>query len=129
MEVSIIEDRGGDLGKNFDPVKQGDVVILPAFGASVPELRLLSDRKVQVRLAQAERSAAEGLGTGLLRLCCFQVCTLLSISAVGPACSSHACSFTTTCAPAHRPLHPRGHASLKSTAVRCLGPAWPSCAC
>ena len=54
MEVSIIEDRGGDLGKNFDPVKQGDVVILPAFGASVPELRLLSDRKVQVRLAQAD---------------------------------------------------------------------------
>ena len=54
MEVSIIEDRGGDLGKNFDPVKQGDVVILPAFGASVPELRLLSDRKVQVRPAQAE---------------------------------------------------------------------------
>ncbi len=53
MEVSIIEDRGGDQGKNFDPVKQGDVVILPAFGASVPELRLLSDRKVQVRLAGA----------------------------------------------------------------------------
>eukprot|EP00891_Asterochloris_glomerata_P002993 jgi/Astpho2/2993/Aster-03302 len=48
MEVSIIEDRGGDQGKNFDPVKQGDVVILPAFGASVPELRLLSDRKVQI---------------------------------------------------------------------------------
>jgi 4-hydroxy-3-methylbut-2-enyl diphosphate reductase len=47
MDVSIIEDRPG-LGKDFDTVKQGDVVILPAFGASVPELRLLSERNVQI---------------------------------------------------------------------------------
>ena len=47
MDVSIIEDRPG-LGKDFDTVEEGDVVILPAFGASVPELRLLSERNVQV---------------------------------------------------------------------------------
>jgi 4-hydroxy-3-methylbut-2-en-1-yl diphosphate reductase len=30
--------------KNFDPVDRGDVVILPAFGASVQEMQLLNDR-------------------------------------------------------------------------------------
>ena len=47
MNVEIIEDKTGS-GKNFDPVQEGDVVILPAFGASVSEMRLLSDRKVQL---------------------------------------------------------------------------------
>lgn len=47
MDVEIIEDKTGS-GKNFDPVQEGDVVILPAFGASVSEMRLLSDRKVQL---------------------------------------------------------------------------------
>ena len=78
MEVSIIEDRGGDLGKNFDPVKQGDVVILPAFGASVPELRLLSDRKVQVRPAQAE-VCCRGPRDTTAQAYCIQVCTSLSM--------------------------------------------------
>lgn len=47
MDVEIIEDKTG-TGKDFDPVQEGDVVILPAFGASVSEMRLLSDRKVQL---------------------------------------------------------------------------------
>lgn len=39
----------GELGKkNYDNVKEGDVVILPAFGAQLEEMSLLTDRKVQI---------------------------------------------------------------------------------
>lgn len=34
--------------KQFDVVDKGDVVILPAFGASVHEMKLLSERNVQI---------------------------------------------------------------------------------
>ena len=46
MDLEIIEDKGN--GKDFTRVKEEDVVILPAFGASVSEMRLLSDRGVQI---------------------------------------------------------------------------------
>ena len=46
MDLEIIEDRG--TGKDFSHVKAEDVVILPAFGASVSEMRLLNDRGVQI---------------------------------------------------------------------------------
>ncbi|KAK9844029.1 hypothetical protein WJX81_002273 [Elliptochloris bilobata] len=46
MDIEIIEDRGG--GKDFSGVKQEDVVILPAFGASVQEMRMLNDRGVRI---------------------------------------------------------------------------------
>ncbi|TVQ18678.1 MAG: 4-hydroxy-3-methylbut-2-enyl diphosphate reductase [Leptolyngbya sp. DLM2.Bin15] len=42
MKVGFIEVRDGQ--KDFSVVDQGDVVILPAFGASVPEMQLLNDR-------------------------------------------------------------------------------------
>jgi len=42
MEVNFIPVVEGQ--KDFSPVTQGDVVILPAFGASVQEMQLLSDR-------------------------------------------------------------------------------------
>jgi 4-hydroxy-3-methylbut-2-en-1-yl diphosphate reductase len=42
MEVQFIEVEGRE--KNFSGVAQGDVVILPAFGASVQEMQLLNDR-------------------------------------------------------------------------------------
>jgi 4-hydroxy-3-methylbut-2-en-1-yl diphosphate reductase len=42
MEVQFIEVEGKE--KNFSGVAQGDVVILPAFGASVQEMQLLNDR-------------------------------------------------------------------------------------
>lgn len=42
MQVEFIEVEAGQ--KNFDGVQQGDVVILPAFGASVQEMQLLNDR-------------------------------------------------------------------------------------
>jgi 4-hydroxy-3-methylbut-2-en-1-yl diphosphate reductase len=42
MEVQFIEVEGKE--KNFSGVAQGDVVILPAFGASVQEMQLLNER-------------------------------------------------------------------------------------
>ncbi|KAJ7523432.1 hypothetical protein O6H91_18G050500 [Diphasiastrum complanatum] len=35
-------------GKNFEVVEKGDVVILPAFGASVQEMQILDEKKVQI---------------------------------------------------------------------------------
>ncbi|KAL3614138.1 hypothetical protein CASFOL_042212 [Castilleja foliolosa] len=37
-----------DSKKQFDVVEKGDVVVLPAFGAAVDEMLLLSDKKVQI---------------------------------------------------------------------------------
>ncbi|GMH44369.1 hypothetical protein BSKO_12303 [Bryopsis sp. KO-2023] len=41
-------DTNKDGEKDFSGVKEGDVVLLPAFGASVEEMRLLKDRNVQI---------------------------------------------------------------------------------
>lgn len=46
LGVTII-DVNDDV-KDFSPVQEGNVVILPAFGASVDEMRTLSDRGVQI---------------------------------------------------------------------------------
>jgi 4-hydroxy-3-methylbut-2-enyl diphosphate reductase len=49
MNVAFIEKTGGaDGGKRFDTVEEGDVVILPAFGASLEEMQLLDKRDVTV---------------------------------------------------------------------------------
>ena len=52
MDIEFIEaqpSEKSELGeKDFSAVKEGDVVILPAFGASVEEMRLLDDKKVQI---------------------------------------------------------------------------------
>ncbi len=42
MKVNFIQVENG--AKNFDNIDRGDVVILPAFGASVQEMQLLNDR-------------------------------------------------------------------------------------
>jgi 4-hydroxy-3-methylbut-2-enyl diphosphate reductase len=42
MQVAFIEVKQGE--KDFSVVGQGDVVILPAFGASVQEMQLLNDK-------------------------------------------------------------------------------------
>lgn len=47
MGISIIQDVPGQ-GKDFSGVAPEDVVILPAFGASVQEMKLLSERGVQI---------------------------------------------------------------------------------
>lgn len=41
-------EAAADGSKDFSAVKAGEVVILPAFGASVQEMRLLADRDVQI---------------------------------------------------------------------------------
>eukprot|EP00239_Pterosperma_sp_CCMP1384_P003969 CAMPEP_0197848274 /NCGR_PEP_ID=MMETSP1438-20131217/8121_1 /TAXON_ID=1461541 /ORGANISM="Pterosperma sp., Strain CCMP1384" /LENGTH=488 /DNA_ID=CAMNT_0043460433 /DNA_START=100 /DNA_END=1566 /DNA_ORIENTATION=+ len=46
MDVKFIEEDNGD--KDFSGVTKGDVVILPAFGASVEEMKLLDERKVNI---------------------------------------------------------------------------------
>ena len=43
MDIQIIADPGS--GKDFGAVQKGDVVILPAFGASVQEMQLLNDKE------------------------------------------------------------------------------------
>jgi 4-hydroxy-3-methylbut-2-en-1-yl diphosphate reductase len=42
MKVNFIQVENGS--KNFDAIERGDVVILPAFGASVQEMQLLNDK-------------------------------------------------------------------------------------
>jgi len=46
MDVAFIEKTDG--GKRFDTVEEGDVVILPAFGASLEEMQYLDARDVTV---------------------------------------------------------------------------------
>ncbi len=46
MDVEFIAVEGGR--KNFSVVESGDVVILPAFGASVEEMQLLSDKGCKI---------------------------------------------------------------------------------
>lgn len=46
MQVGFIEVKDGQ--KDFSVVEQGDVVILPAFGASVQEMQLLNDRGCKI---------------------------------------------------------------------------------
>ena len=49
MGVKFIEDRGAENGgKDFSEVGEGDVAILPAFGASVQEMKILNDKRVQI---------------------------------------------------------------------------------
>ena len=63
MGVNFIEEKAGE--KDFKPVRSGEVVILPAFGASVHEMKLLSERNVQIVdttcpwVSKARHSAAE----------------------------------------------------------------------
>jgi len=46
MEVQFIEKN--DTGKDFENVKDGDVVILPAFGASYEEMDMLDKNNVEI---------------------------------------------------------------------------------
>lgn len=47
LGVTII-DVSSEGVKDFSPVQEGNVVILPAFGASVEEMRTLAVRGVQI---------------------------------------------------------------------------------
>lgn len=48
MDVTFIEAPSLEDEKDFSDVSNGDVVILPAFGASVHEMKLLDDRGVKI---------------------------------------------------------------------------------
>jgi 4-hydroxy-3-methylbut-2-enyl diphosphate reductase len=49
MEVNFVPKTGGpDGGKDFSGVSDGDVVILPAFGASIEEMELFDSKNVEV---------------------------------------------------------------------------------
>lgn len=49
MDVQFIEKKDGDPNqKNFDTVGEGDVVILPAFGASYEEMQYFDKKNVEV---------------------------------------------------------------------------------
>ena len=66
MDITIITEQEGV--KDFSHVKADDVVILPAFGASLQEMMLLSDRGVNIvdttcpwvsKVGSVEASSAE----------------------------------------------------------------------
>lgn len=46
MGYNFIENT--ESGKDFTDVEQGDVVLLPAFGATAQEMKLLNDREIQI---------------------------------------------------------------------------------
>jgi 4-hydroxy-3-methylbut-2-enyl diphosphate reductase len=46
MGVNFIEEKDGV--KNFGPVQSGEVVVLPAFGASIHEMKLLAEKGVSI---------------------------------------------------------------------------------
>ena len=46
MDVEIVEETGA--GKDFSKISEGDVVIFPAFGATVQEMALFRDKGVQM---------------------------------------------------------------------------------
>jgi 4-hydroxy-3-methylbut-2-enyl diphosphate reductase len=48
MKVNLIEKESATGSKDFSPVEEGDVVILPAFGASYEEMEML-DKKVRIQ--------------------------------------------------------------------------------
>jgi len=48
MKVNLIEKESTTGTKDFSPVEEGDVVILPAFGASYEEMEMLDKKNVEV---------------------------------------------------------------------------------
>mmetsp|Transcript_20162 Transcript_20162/g.50182 ORF Transcript_20162/g.50182 Transcript_20162/m.50182 type:complete len:460 (+) Transcript_20162:307-1686(+) len=48
MKVNLIEKESTTGAKDFSPVQEGDVVILPAFGASYEEMEMLDKKNVEV---------------------------------------------------------------------------------
>lgn len=48
MGYKFIEVDGNTKEKDFSKVENGDVVLLPAFGATIQEMKLLNDRGVLI---------------------------------------------------------------------------------
>ena len=67
LDIQIYENSTPGQPKDYSSIKDGDVVIFPAFGATVQEMQLFKDKGVQVRGRQglhtavgASRGAAAG---------------------------------------------------------------------
>ena len=89
MKISLIHKESNTGTKDFSPVGEGDVVILPAFGASYEEMEML-DKKVRKKKPSCEGNASFALtalsgspqiATTLLnifeyvRVCVVMICT------------------------------------------------------
>lgn len=48
LDIEIIEEEEGTKGKDYSQIDGGDVVIFPAFGATVQEMKLFRDKGVQM---------------------------------------------------------------------------------
>ena len=86
MDIEIIEDGGG--GKDFSHVKEEDVVILPAFGASVQEMRLLNDKGVRIVdttcpwVAKVQAACCLGTTALVIELCYVKRCAAQRVRTV-----------------------------------------------
>jgi 4-hydroxy-3-methylbut-2-enyl diphosphate reductase len=49
LDIEIFENSTPGQQKDYSTIKEGDVVIFPAFGATVQELQEFKDKKVEVR--------------------------------------------------------------------------------
>ena len=48
MDINIIEEDEASKSKDYSHIESGDVVIFPAFGATVGELKEFRDKGVQM---------------------------------------------------------------------------------
>lgn len=48
LDIEIFEDDEGATAKDYSRIAEGDVVIFPAFGATVQEMQLFKDKGVKM---------------------------------------------------------------------------------